>query len=260
MFNYKTLWATFLLAIELVTNVFAAPPIPIIKTSIEEGQEIVAGDIVVFEAGDTLDATGYRWAVLPAKFPDARPTHEVSFDGKSLRLASRPGAYVIILAICNKESEIALIKRDVTVGKVLPGPTPGPIDPQPLPPKPAPKFPDEEFGMSTAAFNAASTLQDKTRLKGLATAFRQIGGAAVAGGFNSLKEIELASTEANRKAIYGTVDPTSPAGVVLRNAHTPFFAALQPKIKELSQDKAATPQAYGKMLIEIAVGTDAVGK
>lgn len=257
MFSFKTLWMTFVLAIELVATLFAAAPVPVITTTIEEGQEIVPGDIIVFDASDTLEASGFKWAVVPAKFADNRPTNEVSIDGKSLRLASRPGYYMIILAVTNKDSEISLVKRDVIVGKAIPGPVPGPINPDP---KPTPKFPDEEMGMSTVAFNAASNLQDKTRLKELVTAFRQIGGAAVAGGFTSLKEIETASTEANRKAIYGTVDPTSPAGIVLRNAHIPFFATLQPKIKELIQTHADTPQGYGKMLIEIAVGLEAVSK
>ena len=238
----------------------AAPPTPVIKTTVEEGQEIVPGDIIVFEAGETLEASGFRWAVLPAKFPDSRPTHEVSFDGKSLRLASRPGSYVIILAICNKESEIALIKRDVSVGKVNPGPTPGPIDPQPLPPKPTPKFPDEEFGMSTITFNAITPGLDKTKLKALSTSFRQIGGAAAAGGFASLKDIEIASVDANRKAICGTVDPNSDEGRAIRNSFLPFFTKLQPSIKELSQGKAAVPAQYGKMMIEIAVGIESVSK
>lgn len=258
--NYKMV-CTFVFCL-FVSLAEASPPIPVIKTSIEEGQEIVAGDIIVFEAGETLEATGFKWAVLPAKYPDSRPTHEVSFDGKSLRLASRPGSYVIILAICNKESEIALIKRDVVVGKVSPSPNPnpGPINPEPSPPKPVPKFPDEEFGMSTAAFNAVTPGLDKTKLKSLSQAFRQIGGAAAAGGFNSLKEIELASVDANRKAICGTVDPNSDEGKAIRNQFLSFFTTLQPKIKELSQDKAATPAAYGKMLIEIGIGLEAASK
>ena len=111
--------------------------------------------------------------------------------------------------------------------------------------------------MSTAAYQAASVGNyDKAKLKALSVAFRQVGGAAAAGGFNSLKEIELASVEANRKAICGTVDPVSPEGVAIRNSFLPFFQALQPKIKELSQTKAAIPEQYGKMLIEIAVGLE----
>lgn len=260
MFNFKTLWMTFVLAVELVASLFAAPPTPVITTTVEEGAEIVPGDLVMFDAGGTLEATGFKWAVVPAKFADNRPTNEVSQDGKSLRLASRPGQYMIILAVTNKESEISLVKRDVLIGKPSPGPNPfpGPINPEP---QPAPKFPNEEMGMSTAAYQAATAgSYDKTRLKALSQAFRQIGGAAAAGGFNSLKEIELASVESNRKAICGTVDPVSPEGVAIRNSFLPFFTALQPKIKALSQDKAASPAAYGKMLIEIAVGTEAGAK
>mgnify|MGYP001583860292 CR=1 FL=1 len=245
----------------IVCGLLGAAPIPVIKTTVEEGQEIVPGDIVVFDAGETLEASGFKWAVLPAKFADNRPTNEISLDGKSLRLASRPGQYLIILAVTNKDSEISLVKRDVIVGKPAPGPNPippGPINPEPLP---APKFPNEEMGMSTAAYQAAITgTYDKVKLKALAQAFKQIGGAATAGGFNSLKEIELASVEANRKAICGTVDPVSAEGVAIRNSFLPFFTALQPKIKVLSQDKAATPAGYGKMLIEIANGTEAGAK
>lgn len=259
MFNLKTLFATLVLTFELVTNGYPAAPIPVIKTTVEEGQEIVPGDIIVFDAGETLEASGFKWAVLPAKFADNRPTNEVSADGKSIRLASRPGQYLIILAVTNKDSEISLVKRDVVVGR--PSPNPGPLpNPGPIPPEPqpVPKFPNEEMGMSTAAYQAISVGNyDKAKLKALAQAFKQIGGAAAAGGFNSLKEIELASVEANRKAICGTVDPVSPEGVAIRNSFLPFFTALQPKIKELSQGKAVTPAAYGKMMIEIAVGTEA---
>lgn len=259
---FKTLGLCCCLVLEVaLLECFATPPIPVIKTSVEEGSEIVAGDIIVFEAGETLDATGYRWAVLPAKFADNRPTNEVSADGKSLRLASRPGQYLIILAVTNKESEISLVKRDVIVGKPAPGPNPippGPINPEPLP---APKFPNEEMGMSTAAYQAATAgTYDKARLKALAQAFKQIGGAAAAGGFNSLKEIELASVEANRKAICGTIDPNSDEGKVIRNQFLPLFTTMQPKIKELSQGKAALPAAYGKMLVEIAVGVEQASK
>lgn len=259
----KTLGLCCCLVLEVaLLECFAAPPVPVIKTSVEEGQEIVAGDIVAFEAGETIDATGFRWAVLPAKFADARPTHEISFDGKSLRLASRPGSYVIILAICNKESEITIIKRDVMVGKVTPGPTPGPVGPiNPDPPRPAPKFPDETFGMSAVAYQAASAgTYDKTRLKALSIAFRMVGGAAAAGGFSSLKEIELASVDANRKAICGTVDPNSDEGKAIRTTFLPLFAAMQPKIKELGQREVVLPANYGKMLIEIAVGIEAGSK
>lgn len=260
MFKLKTLWLTFALIVEITQFGYSAAPVPVIKTTVEEGQEIVPGDIVMFDASETTDATGFKWAVMPAKFPDNRPTNEVSADGKSLRLASRPGQYVIILAVCNKESEISLVKRDVMIGK--PGPTPNPIPPGPInpDPKPVPQFLDEELGMSTAAYQATTLLSDKSKLKALAQAFRQVGGAAAAGGFNSLKEIELASVEANRKAICGTVDPASPEGVAIRNAHLPLFTSLQPKIKELSQSKAAIPQHYGRMLVEIAVGIEAGAK
>ena len=257
MLNARTVWLTFVLAVELAATTYGAAPVPVIKTTVEEGQEIVPGDIVVFDAGETLEASGFKWAVLPAKFADNRPTNEVSLDGKSLRLASRPGQYLIILAVTNKDSEISLVKRDVIVGKPAPGPNPIPPGPIPPEPVPTPKFPNEEMGMSTAAYQAATAgSYDKVRLKSLAQAFKQIGGAAAAGGFNSLKEIELASVEANRKAICGTVDPVSPEGVAIRNSFLPFFTTLQPKIKALSQDRAATPAAYGKMLIEIAVGID----
>lgn len=259
MFNLKTLWASFVLAVELVANVLAAAPVPVIKTTVEEGQEIVPGDIIVFDASETMDATGWKWGVRPAKFADNRPTNEVSADGKSLRLASRPGQYMIILSVTNKDSEIAMVVRDVTVGKPSPGPNPIPPGPLPPPePQPAPKFPNEEMGMSTAAYQAVTAGDyDKAKLKALAQAFKQVGGAAAAGGFNSLKEIELASVEANRRAICGTVDPVSPEGVAIRNSFLPFFTALQPKIKALSQNQAATPAGYGKMLIELGVGTEA---
>ena len=120
----------------LVCVTQAAAPIPVIKTTIEEGQEIVPGDIIVFDAGETLEASGFKWAVLPAKFADNRPTNEVSLDGKSLRLASRPGQYLIILAVTNKDSEISLVKRDVVVGKPAPGPNLSPL----------PSFPTRRWG------------------------------------------------------------------------------------------------------------------
>ena len=149
----------------IVCGLLGAAPIPVIKTTVEEGQEIVPGDIVVFDAGETLEASGFKWAVLPAKFADNRPTNEISLDGKSLRLASRPGQYLIILAVTNKDSEISLVKRDVIVGKPAPGPNPippGPINPEPLP---APKFPNEEMGMSTAAYQAATAVDLVPQIK-----------------------------------------------------------------------------------------------
>ena len=249
----------------LFSAVIAAPPVPVIKTSVEPETEIVPGDIIAFDASETIEATGYKWAVLPAKFADNKPTHEVSLDGKSLRLASRPGSYVIILAITNKESEIALIKRDVVVGKVVPGPSPGPvgpIGPDPVVPKPlVPSFPNDSFSISLPAYNAAVALTDyRGKHKALSLAFRQIGGAAAAGGFNSLKEIELASIEANRKAICGTTDPASTEGVAIRNGYLPFFKAIQPLIAANIQDKAALPANYGKMLIAIADGLAAASE
>ncbi len=184
MLTRKILWATFVLAFELVMAATSdgAAPVPVIKTTVEENAEIVPGDIVVFDAGETLEASGFKWAVLPAKFADNRPTNEVSADGKSLRLASRPGQYLIILAVTNKDSEISLVKRDVVVGK--PSPNPNPVPPGPFPPPdplPAPKFPNEAMGMSTLAYQAASAGNyDKTKLKALAQAFKQVGGAAAA--------------------------------------------------------------------------------
>ena len=119
-------------------------------------------------------------------------------------------------------------------------------------------YPDEEFGMSTKAYQAALQQPKKDRVKALAQAFRQIGGAAVAGGFDGIKSLELASVEANRKAICGTVDPSSPEGMAIRTEWLPFFKAIQPGITEAVKGSASTPTGYGKLLIEIAVGLEAV--
>jgi len=235
---------------------FSAVPLPVIKTNIEDGQEIVPGDIVLFDASESVDAKLVEWAVEPQKFADGRPTSMVYDGGKKLQLACRAGmTYSLILAVANDE-KIVLMRRSVTIGKPLVNPNPpGPV----VPPQPiTPKFPDEEFGMSTKAYQAALQQPKKDRVKALAQAFRQIGGAAVAGGFDGIKSLELASVEANRKAICGTVDPSSPEGMAIRTEWLPFFKAIQPGITEAVKGSASTPTGYGKLLIEIAVGLEAV--
>jgi hypothetical protein len=245
----------------LFSAVIAAPPVPMITTNLQEGGEIVPGDLVVFDASTSTDADLFKWDVDPKRFPDGKPTNELSADGKSIRIASRPGTYSVLLAVANKE-EIVLMRRIVNVGKSNPSPfNPQPFNPDPPKPDPAkPTFPDEQFGMSTLAYGAAIAMPDRSKHKSLAMAFRVVGGAAVAGGYNSLKEIELASVEANRKAICGTVDPNGEEGKAIRTAYLPFFKALQPKITELSLDKASLPAQYGRMLIEISDGLMAAGK
>lgn len=248
----KYVFSCFLLVLAATTQ--AAPPTPVIKTTIEEGQEIVPGDLVSFDASETTEATGFKWAVIPAKYADNRPTNEVSADGKTLRMASRPGVYMVILAVTNKDGEIALQKRDVIVGK--PTPSPGP-SPQPNPqPQPTPKFPDEEMGMSTVAFNASSSLSAKAKAKlpQLTLAFLSIGGAAAAGGFSDVAAVEKASTSTNRVAICGTDAPTTDEQKTAIAEFLPFFKALQPEIQSRKANQANTPASYGKMLIEIGKG------
>lgn len=234
----------------------ASPPVPTIVSTVEDGQEVIPGDFIELDATTSASAKLFKWKVKPSQFSDGKPTFRVSQDGKRVWIASRQGSYLVQLIIANEEA-IADTERTIVVGR-SPAPNPGPSpNPNPNPIPGPPKFPDEEMGMSTFSYNAFISQPDRSKAKALAQAAKQIGGAAVAGGFATVEEAETAMAEANRKAACGDKDPNSPEGIALRNVYLPFFKALQPEIKTRKLGVAASVKGYGKMLIEIGNGVEA---
>ena len=226
----------------------------------------VAGDLILLDASSST-AKFYIWSVTP-QLPGGRQTLVFVEGGKKAFLASVPGQYSVTLAVSN-ELGIDLIVYTVTISggtptPLPPQPVPTPIPPQPQPTPtpvpPQPQFPNEIMGMSTIANRAAAQIPASRRssIPALALAFKSIGGAAAAGGFNSLMQIELESTTANRNAILGPQGLANPDATTIRNDFLPFFKALQPEINSRKMDKAALPVDYGRLLVEIGVGLDAV--
>lgn len=246
-----------ILAVGLCTamTAFAIPP----KAVLSGSTGGVPGDIIVLDASAS-EGKFLRWLVTP-KLSSGRQTIMEFESGKKAVLASVPGNYTVTLIASNEEG-IDVLEYVVTISGAGPLPAPNPLPvppPQPMPPGPV-VFPNEVMGMSTIAYKAGQLIpvEQKRLIPALALSFRQIGGASAAGGYNSLMEAELASTDANRTAIYEGKSPTSTEAAAVRNAFLPFFKALQPEIQSRKLGQAASPTDYGKLLIEIGVGIGSI--
>lgn len=143
----------FILAL-LPATLLADPPKAVIKAP----KEIKVGDFVDLDASGS-EADFYEWRVVPAAFPDGRPTFRLEKDAergksKTCELTQAPGTYAVRLIVSNDEGPDFAEVQIVIPGPKCPDPVPcpecpAPIPcpepiPQPIPPKPAPENEDIE--------------------------------------------------------------------------------------------------------------------
>lgn len=203
-----------------------AVPVPTIRSSVDEGVEIVPGDFVELDASDSVDSKLFKWNVEPATFNDGRPTYRVSSDRTKLSLASRTGTYRIQLIVAN-ETDIADTKRTIVVGKPQPGPGP---QPQPdIPPPPVTQF---GFDVDVPKWEKLVT-SERSKFAALALNYATMSSQIAAGKFTdkdkTVAECKQAASFATRDKNRESLGPT---GVV---AFQPFMAELGKKLKSLDE-------------------------
>lgn len=200
----------------LAVLALGAVPVPTIRSSVDEGTEIVPGDFVELDASESVDAKLFKWNVEPATFNDGRPTYRVSSDRTKLSLASRTGTYRIQLIVAN-ETDIADTKRTIVVGKPLPGPGP---QPQPdIPPPPATQF---GFDVDVPKWEKLVT-SERSKFAALALNYATVSSQIAAGKFKTKDEANLFQRNKNRETL----------GESGRTAFLPLLEELGKKLKSL---------------------------
>lgn len=251
----------FLSLMLMTQGLCAATPMAVIKSTIEDGVEIVAGDPLEFDASDSVEAKVFRWVVEPGVTSGGRPTFKQSEDRKKLSIFSRQGSYRLTLLVANDE-DIATASRVIVVGKPV-GPGPGPEPPPPLP-LPVPE-PEGRFGLAKDVFGWGQNVaaEHKKLSAALAENYRRVGSKAGAGGFQRDKTGKALTDQEQRSAIAlatkeGNTSILGTEGAA-RAAWLPLFTELGKRMKSLEDSKTLKsaddlPFAW----FEIAAGLDRV--
>jgi len=231
-------------------------------------------DLTVTKSADPvphLAAVSYEWKILEAgkerNYKSAGDKSSVWYGAGVAPKKQQAFAVVTYLFVvrAKEDDPKSAIKEvatrtqflyvEVSIGGVIPPPTPPPGPDNPTPP-PAPTVPDGRFKLGKTAYDLslAKVAVSPDRQKAaaaLATSFRGMASSIKAGAFTDAKVMLPAVTTSNRTALAN-------AGVP-REAWTPFFTDLMEVVfAKYERDEISTLADFADAWNEIAAGLEAV--
>jgi hypothetical protein len=231
-----------ILAFLLCSSVaFAVPPTAVVTGPIDG----VPGDIIELSFEESV-ADHFIAVVDPPRFPDGKPTFKMARDGKGCTLASRAGAYRVLLIVSNDEGPAFTWHTVKIVDVSNPTKPVDPVTPPPVDPTKPPVETLSDWVLKTTVSNVQYT--------------RAVTGQKFADGYRLwaasgavAKNVEefAKAQDAINKARLLTLDAST------QKEWDAFFKALATKLSSLNLTTVADAQ---KAWLEIADGLERAAK
>lgn len=240
-------WSTTILLLSVLSCAAVAgdPPKPdkaeaVVVLTAEDPEP---GDIIELDASDSVGEF-FAWSVWPLLMGD-RLTLRPDSDGRGAVLASKPGTYVVTLAV-GSQTSIAITNLVVVIkGDIQPEPGPGP--------DPEPDLPDLRYGLAPMVVEwskAVKSHRDGAAL--IAKPFRLIASQIAAGALKDPKAI----TDGLKAAMTDKETGVPPEVLTAWNPWADNVMVVLTELHDAGEIKV--PNDFADAYREVALGLEAV--